>query len=163
MKLIENIKNWWYDLKDQYHQLKHDKMMKKAFYQIIKEESNDRESFFNASNLRTTDFNDVVYVFNIPEEYQLSGQQWQIMDKLHENSFFVNRYLREELKLGDNVSLPEFYHIEDPSSNVPFSCKYMAMWKYTPVLINKKKIYTVNTILSIFIIGIITGIVFLFI
>ena len=46
MKLIENIKDWWYSLKEEYQQSSKDKLMQKAFVQVIQEEENDRESFF---------------------------------------------------------------------------------------------------------------------
>lgn len=149
MKLIENIKDWWYSLKEEYHQYSKDKLMQKAFIQVIKEEENDRESFFTANNLRSTDgFTKVVHVIDIPEEYQLKGQPWQIMDKLNENAYFVTRYLRDELGFGDNVTFPEFYHIEDPSSGKPFSTRYFGIWSYTPVLKSKKRIYIVNSIVT---------------
>lgn len=158
MKLIENIKDWWYKLKEEYHQSSKDKQMKKAFAHIIQEEANDRESFFTLNNLRTTDgFTKVVHVIDIPEEYQLKGQPWQIMDKLNENAYFVTRYLRDELGFGDNVSIPEFYHIEDPSSGKPFSTRYVGIWSYIPVLKSKKQIYIVNSIASALIAGIIGG------
>lgn len=70
------------------------------------------------------------------------------MDKLNEMSYFVSKYLREDLKLGDNVTIPEFYHVEDPSSGKPFSCRYLAVWNYQPVLKSKKKIYIVNSIVT---------------
>ena len=149
MKLFENIKDWWNSFLDDYHQSSKDKLMQKAFIKVIKEEENDRESFFTANNLRSTDgFTKVVHVIDIPEEYQLQGQPWQIMDKLNENAYFVTRYLREDLKLGDNVTIPEFYHVEDPSSGKPFSCRYLAVWNYQPVLKSKKKIYIVNSIVT---------------
>ena len=132
--------------------------MLKAFVQVIQEEENDRESFFNANNLRSTDgFTKVVHVIDIPEEYQLKGQPWQIMDKLNENAYFVTRYLRDELGFGDNVTSPEFYHIEDPSSGKRFSTRYFGIWSYTPVLKSKKRIYIVNGIISTLIAGIIGG------
>ena len=128
MKLFENIKDWWNSFLDDYHQSSTDKLIKKAFHKIIQSETNDRNSFFNQSNLRATNnFYEVVQVIDIPEEYQLKGQQWQIMDKLNEMSYFVSKYLREDLKLGDNVTIPEFYHVEDPSSGKPFSCRYLAV------------------------------------
>ncbi|WQJ52394.1 MAG: hypothetical protein [phage Lak_Megaphage_RVC_AP4_GC26] len=149
MKLFENIKDWWNSFLDDYHQSSKDKLMQKAFIKVIKEEENDRESFFTANNLRSTDgFTKVVHVIDIPEEYQLKGQPWQIMDKLNEMSYFVSKYLREDLKLGDNVTIPEFYHVEDPSSGKPFSCRYLAIWNYQPVLKSKKKIYIVNSIVT---------------
>ena len=70
------------------------------------------------------------------------------MDKLNEMSYFVSKYLRDDLKLGDNVTIPEFYHVEDPSSGKPFSCRYLAIWNYQPVLKSKKKIYIVNSIVT---------------
>ena len=77
MKLFENIKDWWNSFLDDYHQSSTDKLIKKAFHKIIQSESNDRNSFFNQSNLRATNnFYEVVQVIDIPEEYQLKGQQW---------------------------------------------------------------------------------------
>ena len=158
MKIIEKIKDWWYSLRNEYYQSSKDKLMLKAFVRVIQEEENDRESFFNANNLRSTDgFTKVVHVIDIPEEYQLKGQPWQIMDKLNENAYFVTRYLRDELGFGDNVTSPEFYHIEDPSSGKPFSTRYFGIWSYTPVLKSKKRIYIVNGIISTLIAGIIGG------
>ena len=154
-KLIQKIKDFWYNIHDQYRQYYHDKKMKKLFPKIIQEQDNDKESFFNEQNLRTLDnFMQVVQVIDIPEEYQLKGQQWQIMDKLNERSYFISKYLKEDLKLNDNVSNPEYYHIEDPSSNTPFSCRYLAIWKYIPVLTSKKTIYIINTFLSLSILSI---------
>ena len=158
MKLIENIKDWWYSLKEEYQQSSKDKLMQKAFVQVIQEEENDRESFFTANNLRSTDgFTKVVHVIDIPEEYQLKGQPWQIMDKLNENAYFVTRYLRDELGFGDNVTSPEFYHIEDPSSGKPFSTRCFGIWSNTPVLKSKKRIYIVNSVASALIAGIVGG------
>ena len=70
------------------------------------------------------------------------------MDKLNDMSYFVSKYLREDLKLGDNVTIQEFYHVEDTSSGKPFSCRYLAIWYYQPVLKSKKKIYIVNSIVT---------------
>ena len=66
----------------------------------------------------------------------------------YEMSYFVSKYLHEDLKLGDNVTIPEFYHVEDPSSEKSFSCRYLAIWNYRPVLKSKKKIYIVNSIVT---------------
>ena len=155
-KLIQKIKDFWYNIHDQYRQYYHDKKMKKLFPKIIQEQDNDKESFFNEQNLRTLDnFMQVVQVIDIPEEYQLKGQQWQIMDKLNENSYFITKYLRDELGFKDNVSIPEYYHIEDPSSNTPLSCRYLAIWKYVNVLKSKKLIYIINSIISVLILGLI--------
>ena len=158
MKLKERIENCWYDIKNQYQQFYKDKKIKKSFDKIIKDESNDRETYFNEYNLRSlNNFKQVVQIIDIPEEYQLKGQQWQIMDKLNENTYFTTKYLRDDLGFGDNVTNPEYYHIEDPSSNTPFSCRYLAIWEYTPVLKSKKLIYTINTVISTLGIGGIAG------
>lgn len=164
MKLFRKIKDYYYYIIDQYHIYFNDKKIKKTFSKQIKEVSNDRESYFNEYNLRSmNDFNQIVQVIDIPEEYQLKGQPWQIMDKLNENTYFTTKYLRENLGFGDNVKNPEYYHIEDPSSNTPLSCRYLAIWEYTPVLKSKKLIYTVNSIITLFTSFIIGGLIFLII
>jgi hypothetical protein len=163
-KLKEKIINWWFKVQEQYRTLKQDKKIKKLFPKLIQEEVNDPESVFNQYNLRTlNDFTQVVQIIDIPEEYQLKGQQWQIMDKLNENTYFIDQYLRKNLNIQDNLDRPEYYHIEDPSSNTPLSCRYLAIWKYKPVLTSKKTIYTINSIISVFTIGLITGLCFILI
>lgn len=165
MKLFEKLSDWRHKYEDACELSKNDKLMKTAFREIIQAEENDRESQFNEFNLKSTDnFLSVVQIIDIPEEFQLKGQQWQIMDKLNEMSYFVGKYLRENLKLEDNVSLPEYYHIEDPSSGTPFSCRYMAVWSYKPALEDKKIIYQGNAAIasvSVGAIGTILGIILL--
>ena len=164
MKFINNIKEFYYNILEQYYIYNNDKKIKKIFDEKIKEELNEKESFFNNYNLRTlNDFKQIVQVIDIPEEYQLKGQQWQIMDKLNENTYFTTKYLKDNLGFGDNVTNPEYYHIEDPSSNTPFSCRYLAIWKYTPVLKSKKLIYTINSIITILSLSVIGGLILLFI
>ena len=156
MGLITNIKEKWYNIQDKYEQYLSDKKAKKRFPKIIKEVAEDRESIFNQYNVRYSDnYKQVVYVITIPEEYQLRGQSWQIMDKLNENSYFISKYLRENLEIGDNLSMPEYYHIEDPTMNDIPSCKYLSVWTYRPVLESKKVPYIINSVISITSIGII--------
>ncbi len=157
----EKIINWWFNLKEQYKQYYQDKKAKKLFPKVIEEENNDRESLFNQFNLRTTDnFTKVVYVIDIPEEYQLKGQQWQIMDKLNETSFFISKYLRDNLGFKNNIKIPTYYHIEDPTENNPFSCRYLAVWEISPVLESKKTIYTINSIITTLILTLISSIIY---
>ena len=164
MNIISKIKNCWYDIVDQYQQFYKDKKVKKSFNKIIKEVSNDRTTYFNEYNLKTlNDFKQVVQVIDIPEEYQLKGQPWQIMDKLNETAYFTTKYLRDDLGFGDNVKNPEYYHIEDPSSNTPLSCRYLAIWEYTPILKSKKLIYIINSIISVLGISGIGGLILLLI
>lgn len=156
-KLFINIKYYWFNIYDQYKQYKKDKKAKKNFPKIIKEAAEDRESIFNQYGLQFyNNYKDVAYVIDIPEEYQLKGQQWQIMDKLNESSYFMSKYLREDLGIGENLSQPEYFHIEDPSSNTPLSCRYLAIWHYADVLENKKIPYIINSIIAIIGISIIS-------
>lgn len=160
MGLITNIKEGWYNIQDSYKQYLNDKKAKRRFPKTIKKVAEDRESVFNQYNIRYSDnYKQVVYLITIPEEYQTKGQSWQIMDKLNENSYFISKYLREELGIGENLSMPEYYHLEDPSDNNTPSCKYLAIWTYQPVLQTKKIPYIINSSITISGLGIIGGII----
>lgn len=156
MGLITKIKESWYNIQDNYKLYLSDKKAKKRFPKIIKEVAENRESVFNQYNVKYQNkYKQVIYVITIPEEYQIGGQAWQIMDKLNETSYFISRYLRDELGIGENLSYPEYFHIEDPTDNNTPSCRYLAMWEYRPALKSKKIPYIVNSIISISSIGII--------
>ena len=129
-KLKENFTDW----KNIYLQMKLDKANLEQFKKVIQDEYNDRRSQFNNFNLRAdNDFSEIGYVIDIPEEFQTKGQEWQIMDKLNENSFFITEYLKKKLGFEDYVSFPEYYHIEDPSDDSStLSCSYLATWKFIP-------------------------------
>ena len=161
-KLKDKILNFWYNIIEQYKLYRLDKKNKKLFPKVIEEENNDRDSLYNKYNLRSLDdYTKVVQIIDIPEEYQLKGQQWQIMDKLNENSYFTTIYLKDTLNFKDNIVNPEYYHIEDPSSNTPLSCRYLAIWQITPVLKSKKLIYIINSILTVLAVSILSIIGFL--
>lgn len=160
MGLITKTRDFWYNIQDNYRLYLNDKKVKKRFPKIIKEVAEERESVFNQYNIRYTDnYNLVVYVITIPEEYQTRGQAWQIMDKLNENSYFISRYLREDLGIGDNLSMPEYFHLEDPSNNDIPSCKYLAVWRFEPQLKSKKIPYIINSGITVGSLGIIGGII----
>ena len=165
MGLFTKIRDSWYNIQDSYKQYLDDKKAKKRFPKIIKEVAEDRESVFNQYNVKyQNNYKQVIYVITIPEEYQIGGQSWQIMDKLNETSYFISRYLRESLGIGDNLSMPEYFHLEDPSNNSTPSCKYLAMWQYQPVLKSKKIPYIINSGISVSgigIIGLILGLILL--
>lgn len=162
LKPESNFKLRLYDIYDQYEQYKRDKKAKKLFYARLKEVSEDRESLFNQYNLTAiNNYSQIAYVVNIPEEFQLKGQQWQIMDKLNEYTYFMSKYLREDVGIGENLSQPSYYHIEDPSANTPLSCKYLVIWEFEEVLKNKKVPYIINTLLAVFGLGILGGLTYL--
>ena len=144
MGLFTKIRDSWYNVQDSYKQYLNDKKAKKRFPKIIKEVAEDRESVFNQYNVKyQNNYKQVIYVITIPEEYQIAGQSWQIMD---------------------NLSMPEYFHLEDPSNNDIPSCRYLAMWQYQPVLKSKKIPYIINSGISVCgigIIGLILGLILL--
>lgn len=147
MKLFENIKEWVVDIKNIYLQSKLDKRNRELFKQTIQDEYNDRMSEFNKFNLRAdNDYTEIGYVIDIPEEYQTRGQEWQIMDKLNENGYFISIYLQDKLGFREYVSEPSYFHIEDPNDTQNVSCSYLATWTYRPILTHKqlKKLYIIE-------------------
>lgn len=92
----------------------------------------------------------------------MAGRDWQIKDKLDDNSYIVSRYLKTKLGYANNIDGPEYYHIEDPTDEHA-STKYIAVWNFVNQLKSKKLIYTINITTGIIITGLILLGLFLFI
>lgn len=104
----------------------------------------DRESFFSMYNIRIDNDNyyQIIYPINIPNEFQIAGQNWQILDKLNETSYIVSRFLKTELGYVNNISDVEYYHLEDPT-NDNVSTTYIAVWNFVDQLQSKKLVYSI--------------------
>lgn len=84
----------------------------------------------------------IIYPISIPKEFQVAGQDWQILDKLNETSYIVTRFLRTELGYSENIPDPEYYHLEDPTDN-NVSSSYIAVWNFENQLKSKKFVYSI--------------------
>lgn len=157
MSIFKKISNWFHSVIAEYKTAKFDNITKKLFIDSVKSQISDRNSFFNMYNIRidNDNYTQIVYPFSIPAEFQIAGQEWQIKDKLDETSFVVSRFLKTELGYNDYIEGPEYYHLEDPA-DTNISTSYIAIWNFKPVLKSKKKIYIINSIGSVIIIGLIT-------
>lgn len=162
--MLSKIKSWFKKIKEQYRLYKEDKENRKLFVETVKAELSSRDSFFSMYNIRVDNDNyyQIIYPINIPKEFQLAGQDWQIKDKLNEISFIVSRYLKTERGYNKNINDPEFYHLEDPSDD-KVSTSYIAVWTFENQLKSKKTIYTINTIGSILSVSFIGYLIWLFI
>ena len=158
MNIFRRIKNWFNNIKQQYKVAKEDKQNRKLFIDSVKAELRDRTGFFAQYNIKidNDNYTQIVYPISIPIEFQTAGQDWQIKDKLDENSYIVSRFLRTKWGYSDNISGPEYYHLEDPTDN-NVSTRYIAIWNFVNQLESKKTIYIINTIIAIIAISIIGG------
>ena len=64
------------------------------------------------------------------------------MEGLYENTYFITDFLKRIVGFNEYVSLPEYYHIEDPSAD-EVSLTYLAIWRFNPMVNDrlKKKLY----------------------
>lgn len=164
MKIFQKIKDYIRNIIIEYRINKADKRNKKSFISTVKTELKDRNSFFTMYNIRvdSDNYTQITYLINIPAEFQIAGQDWQIKDKLDESSYIISRYLKTELGYVNNIAGPEYYHLEDPSDD-KVSTQYLAVWNFINQLKSKKRIYIINTILSIIGLSIISILFYMFI
>ena len=160
-KILNAIKDKFIDLIGLYRQIKTDRDMFRFYKETLESEYSDKESDFVKMNLKyDPDTHKIICVTSIPNEFQQSGHDYMIYDKLNENTFFITEFLRKTLEFNDYVSgIPSFFHIEDPTAD-DISLTYLAIWDFVPMIDSKlkKKLIIWPVCSLIFILGIITGI-----
>ena len=163
-KFFANIKERFLTVIGMYRQIALDNKNRKIFRDTLDEAFADRESEFVKRNLKyIPETYDIVYTLRIPAEFQQSGRDYMILDKLNESTYFLTDFLRNTVGFGDYVSgIPEYFHVEDPSSD-DVSLTYLAMWKFNPVISDTRKKWLTYTPVAagLLVAGIIIGI-FLF-
>lgn len=163
-KFLNSIYNFISNVK----QIKIDIQNRKKFLVDIAREQRDVNSTFNKYKLFCdSDYNTISCVIPIPENFQLSGTDLQIYDKLQDEVRPINTYIGTELNWGEYFVAPEFFHIEDEDSDNNInqselkkmvSCTYLAIWRYTPVILTNKRFWVQFTSVVIGLIAIIAGI-----
>lgn len=139
MKWFDKIKEFYFETINAYRQIGLDKKYRQEFIRVIHEASADRESPFVKQNFKIGDDGEsVVLVTSVPVEFQTSGQDYMIMDKLNENTYFSTQFLKTQMGGGEYITVPEFYHVEDPSSD-QISLTYLAIWRFNPMVDDKLK------------------------
>lgn len=135
MSLFENIKRTWADILNVYRQMNYDKKLYKEYKRLLEDEFQKRDSEFVKIGLKLNEDGETLcYTFKIPEEFQTSGKDWMIYDKLNENTFFITEFLQKKAGFANYItSMPEFFHVEDPSTN-DISLTYIAFWKFNPMI-----------------------------
>ena len=127
-------------------QIRIDSKYRKRFSQTIESQCYDPRSAFVKMGLKPGDDGEsLIQVVSVPEEVQLNGQDFLIQDKLNEATFFTTKILRESTNLNDYITVPEYYHVEDPSNDNAVSLTYLAVWHFNPMVDDslKKKTYAV--------------------
>ena len=137
-KIFRDLKDKVLDIISMYKQISLDNKNRKLYEQTLDEEFSDPHSEFVKRNLkRYPDTNDIVYVFRIPVEFQESGQEYMIYDKLNESTYFITEFLRNTVGFGDYITgVPEYFHVEDPASD-DISLTYVAFWRFQPMITPK--------------------------
>ena len=108
MRLFTKLKEFYYETWNMYRQIGLDKTNKKQFIKTITEECADQKSEFIKKNLKVADDGEsIVYITSVPQEVQNYGQDFVIMDKLNENTYFITDFLKRIVGFNEYVSLPE--------------------------------------------------------
>ena len=140
MKLFRKIREWYFETLNMYRQIRLDSKNYKLFLRTIREECNDPKSPFVKMNLKLgDDAKSIVYITNIPAELQTTHNDFMIQDKLNENTYFMTEFLKKDAGFSFYISLPEYYHIEDPSSD-DISVLYLAAWHFNPIVPKSMKV-----------------------
>ena len=127
-------------------QIRQDSIYRKRFIAAIESQCYDPRSAFVKMGLKPSeDGESLIQVVSVPEEVQLNGQDFVIQDKLNESTFFTTKILRESTDLNDYITVPEYFHVEDPSNDNAVSLTYLAVWHFNPMVSDelKKKTYAV--------------------
>ncbi len=138
--MFKKIKEWYYETLNMYRQISLDRKYRKIFLKTIREELANPKSQFVKMNFKLgEDGESINYVINIPAELQVSGKDFMIMDRLNENTYFLTDFLQKAAGGSNYITAPEFFHIEDPSSD-GVSVLYLVVWRFNPIIYTSLKI-----------------------
>lgn len=164
MSIFTNIRKTFQDTLNIYKQMRLDRILFRRYKELLEDEFSKRESEFVKIGLKLAEDRETLsYTFRIPEEFQTSGQDWMIMDKLNENTYFITEFLKTKAGFQNYITpVPEFYHVEDPNST-DLSLTYIAFWTFNPMIDKELRIKAVSGLIgaALLFIGIGTGIWFL--
>ena len=134
MAFFRKIKEFYYETMNMYRQIRLDNKNRELYLRTVREECIDPQSRFVKMNIKLADDQEsLVYVTNIPAELQASRNDFMIQERLNENTYFISEFLRKDAGFANYISLPEYFHIEDPSSD-DISVLYLAVWKFNPIV-----------------------------
>ena len=136
------IKDKVSDLVNMYRQIGLDRKYHKIYMETLDSEFSDRESEFVKMNLKyDPETYNIMFMLKIPMEFQQTGQDWMILDKLNEDTFFVTEFLKKKAGFDNYITpIPEFFHVEDPTiDDGDNSPAYLAIWKFMPMINDKMK------------------------
>lgn len=109
---------------------------RRLFKRDIEDEVNTKDSKWHAYKLGVDkDYRRISAVIDVPAHFQISGSDVDIRNKLNELARPITMYLGNELRWGEYLYAPEYYHLEDPSDDSE-SLTYIAIWTYMPVMLH---------------------------
>ena len=149
MNIFKKIREKWFESINLFRQIALDRKNRKIFLNTIREETADPESdFVKKWNLKLSDDGEsLVYITSVPENFQSSGRDFMIQDKLNENTYFVTEFLKKICQGGEYISLPEYFHVEDPSSD-DISLTYLAVWHFNPIIYPSLKYKAIGSLVA---------------
>lgn len=129
-KMFKDIQNVFIDIKN-----------KKKFKQEINFELDDPNSKMNMFEIKVDkNYSKLSTIITIPEEFQISGTEIDILNKLKEMARPMTQYICFELGWAEYILVPEFFYLDDPTAP-GMSKSYLVIWKYAPLIINDKKFW----------------------
>ena len=117
-----------------YKQIRQDDVYYKEYLQGMRNESQNFESQFAHYDLKISDDGEyITHLIHLPSQF-LSATDYMIFEKLNDATYFITEYLRNNFGLGQYVSVPTFYHVEDPTTPDVDSTAYLAQWTFQPII-----------------------------
>lgn len=134
MKLLSKIKENIMNTINVFRQIKLDNEYYKEYIDGMRKESQNMDSEFAKYDLKISDDGKfITFLVTLPEQFA-SATDYMIYEKLNETTFFITNYLKNNFGFGDYLSLPEYYHLEDPTNPNVASTSYLAQWTFQPMI-----------------------------
>lgn len=134
MKFFTRLKEKFRNIINVYKQIKTDDEYYKEYIRGMRAEAQNIDSEFAKYDLKISDDGKfITHLLRLPEQF-ISASDYMIYEKLNESSYFITEYLRNNLGLGMYVSIPEYYHVEDPTTPDVDSTTYLTQWTFQPVI-----------------------------
>lgn len=122
-----------------YRQINLDTKYRKEYRRRIRELAQDPTSDFVKFRLRISDNQETIScLIRLPNEF-IAADDYMIYERLNNDTFFITSYLRDNVGFDLYVSLPEFFHLEEPGRPDAIMLSYIAFWNFQPMIDAKRK------------------------
>lgn len=160
---FRRVKNKISDTINIYRQINLDRKYRKEYKKRIAEFALAPTSDFVKFGLKIgSDQETLSSLVQLPNEFSLADE-YTIYEKLNDITIHITNYLRDVAGFNFYVSLPEFYHLEEPGRPDNLSLSYIAVWNFQPMIQDDRRkkymgwLYGISAFLICGITGLVLG------